>query len=364
MDNEILLFWVEVVESMKGFAKTFIAVLSVCSIFLTCVGKSLSELCLYLLDNNHRKGCKYSIIKSQRDTKFVLDVGEYSICFIKEMIKILEIPMAAYVILQFVLWTGNRLEYVYILFCISILSLSMLIRKKIDKEKVLSVLFKMILLVIGNCIGICVLIKFLSGYVYILSGISIFNFILMKADFCYSRRRHTLKTLKVLELLKSLEGIIYIIYFFMQTMNGYAKNNVDFFLFCGWSIVCLVKCIILVNMNDAPKIEFQIHMKEGIKKTTKTIYQYQCNKVKYSLDDNEVEIINIDEIIFIDYIRKTIRTKRKKVTCLLENDEKIDFEGYKCIKEPWISFYTIEDMKKHITIMNMNNIKKITVENR
>lgn len=76
--------------------------------------------------------------------------------------------------------------------------------------------------------------------------------------------------------------------------------------------LCLIENIIsIVKMNNVPQVEFQINLKNEKINTKNTIYQYQCNKVKYSLEDDSIEIINDDKINSIDYtIRNYISAKK------------------------------------------------------
>ena len=115
-------------------------------------------------------------------------------------------------------------------------------------------------------------------------------------------------------------------------------------------------------MNDETRDEIQIDLKNGKVHTKNTIYQYQCNKVKYALEDGSIEIINDNQIKSIDYTKRNyINTKKKAVVCILKTKEKINFDGYKFIKDCWVSFYNIDDKGKHIKVINMNRIKKIVI---
>ena len=128
-------------------------------------------------------------------------------------------------------------------------------------------------------------------------------------------------------------------------------------------ILCLIEnTISTIIMNDVPRVEFQIDLKNGKVHTKNTIYQYQCNKVKYALEDGSIEIINDNQIKSIDYTKRNyINAKKKAVVCILKTKEKINFDGYKFIKDCWVSFYNIDDKGKHIKVINMNRIKKIVI---
>lgn len=375
MDNIMLTikdFFVGFALSVKPCAAMILTVVSLGSSILTIIGKPLPGILISPKNWKDKAVLKYTIVKAQRDMKYDADIIKTSISLLIEIIKIFEVLLAICIFLYFiVLFTDgneskeNKIAYSCILACIVISSLSAQICKMIKKESVPSIYYKIVFLLIGNFGGLFILMSFINSnddiMIYMmLTCMSIYNFVVMEIDFFTDRNNNIAKKLKITRF---IGGISYIIYFFVSVKNAYDKNNVNMYFFYSWLILCLIENIIsTVKMNDAPWIEFQINLKNGKVNTKNAIYQYQCNKVKYSFEDSSIEIINDNQIKSIEYtIKNYINTKKRTVVCILKTKEKINFDGCKFIKDSWVSFYNIDDKGKHIKVINMNRIKKIMI---
>lgn len=376
MDNVMISirdFFVNFIISVKPYWAFIAAILSFCSTILTCIGKSLSGILISPKNWKYGSVINYKIVKAQRDIKYDIDIWNPVKSLLIEMLKIVEILLAICIFLYFVVpfidgneSNENKIAYVCILACIIITNLSALICKRIKKENIPPILSQSILLLIINCFGLCMLVVSLDNHnvigIYIIMILmSICNLVIIEFGFFKDMNNYITKKLKIL---RYIGGIFYIIHFFVAAMNNQDNNTVNMFFFYGWIVLCVIENIYsIVKMNDAPEVEFQINLNNREVNTKGTIYQYQCNKVKYSLKDGTIEIINDDNIDSIDYTKRYyISTKKKTVICILKTREKMDFDGCKFIKDSWVSFYKIDDKGKHIKVVNMNKIKKIVIK--
>lgn len=374
MDNmmfSIKDFLVSFIISVKPFLAIIFTAFSFCSTILTCIGKSLPGILISPKNLKYREVLKYKIIKAQRDMKYDIDFIKPSISLLIEIFKIFEVLLAICIFLYFVApfiegneTKENKIAYSCIWACIFIFCLSALISKIVKKESVPSIYYKIVFLLTGNFFGLFILVCFLNNngiMIYMmLTCISIYNFVIMEIDFFTDKNNYITRKLKISRF---IGGISYIIYFFVSAKTAYGGHNVNMCFLYSWMILCLIEnTISTIIMNDVPRVEFQIDLKNGKVHTKNTIYQYQCNKVKYALEDGSIEIINDNQIKSIDYTKRNyINTKKKAVVCILKTKEKINFDGYKFIKDCWVSFYNIDDKGKHIKVINMNRIKKIVI---
>lgn len=375
MDNIMLSikdFFVNFIISVKPYVAIIFAVFSVCSTILTCIGKSLPGILISPKNWKYKAVLKYKIVKAQRDMKYDIDFIKPSISLLIEIFKIFEVLLAICIFLYFVApfidgneSKENKIAYSCLWVCLLISSLSALICKIVKKESVPSIYYKIVSLLIGNFLGLFILVSFINSNNDIMTYMmlicmSIYNFVVMEIELFTDKNNYIARKLKISRF---IVGISYIIYFFVSGKKAHGGNNVNMYFFYSWMILCLIENIIsIVKMNDVPQIEFQINLKNGKVHTKNTIYQYQCNKVKYSLEDGSIEIINDNQIKSIDYTKRNyINTKKKAVVCILKTKEKIDFDGCKFIKDSWVSFYNIDDKGKHIKVINMNRIKKIVI---
>lgn len=50
------------------------------------------------------------------------------------------------------------------------------------------------------------------------------------------------------------------------------------------------------------------------------------------------------------------------MTCWLENDDSLNFDGYNFINDLWVRFYKLNENEREIEIINSKNVKKIIIE--
>lgn len=374
MDNMIFSikdFLVSFIISVKPFLAIIFTAFSFCSTILTCIGKSLPGILISPKNLRYREVLKYKIIKAQCDRKYDINLIKPSISLLIEIFKIFEVLLAICIFLYFVVpfidgneSKENKIAYSCILACILIFCLSALISKIVKKESVPSIYYKIVFLLIGDFFGLFILVSLFNNndiMIYMmLTCISIYNFGIMEMDIFTDKNNYIIRKLKISRF---IGGISYIVYFFVSAKNAYAGNNINMYFLYSWMILCLIEnTISIIIMNDVPRVEFQINLKNGKLHTKDTIYQYQCNKVKYSLEDGSIEIINNNQIKSIDYTKRNyINIKKKTVICILKTKEEIEFDGCKFIKDSWVSFYKIDDKGKHIKVINMDRIKKIVI---
>jgi len=172
---------------------------------------------------------------------------------------------------------------------------------------------------------------------------------------------------------KVIWGLVYMtVLFYFTTKDTFVMygNSASVLFFVVYTALCCIES----KMNNNIKVEFKIYMKqnEDIEVTQKAIYQYEYNKVKYILVDGRTKIVDGDEIQFINYtIKNTIwstiknvigKTKRKNVTCLLENNDLLNFDGYEFISDLWIRFYKLNKNESEVKVINSKRVKKIVME--
>lgn len=221
-------FLVNFIVSVKPYLAIIFTIFSFCSAILTCIGKSLPGIFISPKNWKYRTVLKYKIIKAQRDMKYDIDFIKPSISLFIEMIKIFEILLSICIFLYLAVpyidgneTKENKIAYVIILACILISSLSAIIYKILNKENVSVILYKIALLVIGNCFGLFMFVSLFNSNSYneimiyiMLICMSFYNFVIIEIDFFKDKNNYIARKLK---LLRFIGGIFYITYFFVST---------------------------------------------------------------------------------------------------------------------------------------------------
>lgn len=208
-----------------------------------------------------------------------------------------------------------------------------------------------------NTVAVLFFIIFVCNFIIIEFVINVINRIIFNT-------KYKLKRSKKIEIFKMFWGSLYIGVVELFIVNEELLKlgvivNITFFL--GWIISCYIEIIII----NSKKVDFKINKIDDVEITQKAIYQYECDKVKYILSDGCTKVVDSEVIKSIDYTTENIIRRRKKrnVTCFLENNDMLNFDGYNYIKDLWVSFYKLNGNKKEVKIINNKRVKNIVIKN-
>lgn len=363
-----------------------IGFISLIASILTIIGKTLPALLIKPKNWKDRKAIRYSILNSINELENIEDVfTDFLIKFV-QIIMLVVIPLGVLYICLFLIkinwFENNRNADFWIISCICTCILCD-INYKIKYEcKYYHILLGIINVIVGDVFFIkeaadYFMLDSVNKVFILLTVICVFNFLIIEYILIQNRVDSEYRTnwSRIVWFLRIFCGSIYIILIFHCTTEEELTkvgDEVTVFFFALWVILCYIETMV----NNSKKVKFTINKIHGIEITQKAIYQYECNKVKYTLDAGCTKIVDSEEIKSIDYIirykiRKMIWDKIKNfirrrekviVTCLLKNNDMLNFDGYNFTKDLWVSFYKLNGNKREVKIINSKIIKKIIVK--
>ena len=243
----------------------------------------------------------------------------------------------------------------------------------IEKNFYVFFLVKAFCCILVNCIGLLIILNFISsdnayGIYFTVTVMSVLNFILSQMSFTIIDAS---KEVIIISILKVILGTFIIVYILFKTADEQIiTSNIRNLFFIIWTMMCGAEYIIndITRNKYLQYIEYNVYMTEKIVNTRSSIYQYKCDKVKWTLNDGNIEIVDNEVINYIKYTLKTyFPIKRKKVksnvTCSLKNKIEMEFDDYKYIKDSWVAFYKIDEEKneKQVEVFHLDKIKKIDI---
>lgn len=182
--------------------------------------------------------------------------------------------------------------------------------------------------------------------------------------------------------------ILYLV--FNQMLHGFLTNtNISVGLIL-WELSVVIELLIrIITSSDIMPVK--IHTVECVKTTKSRIMQYECNKIKYKLEDGTIEVVDEDVILYMSYntperpcstIYKIIDMfthiymrfkkyplKNLSVECIfkgkeLEKIQTYEIKNYRYIQESWICMEVKNGDYKSYIIVNANRVKKIVCRNK
>ena len=110
--------------------------------------------------------------------------------------------------------------------------------------------------------------------------------------------------------------------------------------------------------------EVVIHTSAGEVKTNKKIVYYKSGKIKYTLLDGTVKLVNVDDVQAIDYNIRSYLRPREKVELINYNGECISYDGYAILSDVWVVFYNVRNRVRETKILKLKDIKEVIVEKK
>lgn len=371
--------WGNVVDSISFIA----SILTIMGAMLPIIKMILRRLLIKPINWKDRKAIRYSILNpiNELEDKEAMPI-EFLIEFAKMTIPIIVLLMTVYICLFWVNYDGlkdNMKGYFLILTEINSCILCELIRTK-NQSKIYRMLFEITNVVLLNFFVLEYVVEYgvlhgIEKMLVLMTIICVCSFITIEWIFFVNRNDdgNRSKWSVLIWAGRVICGSVYMIVLFYFTTSDALK-------ICGkkasllFVIVYAALCYIENKKNNSIKVEFKIYKRqdEDVEVTQKAIYQYEYDKVKYALDNGCTKIIDSDEILSINYtIKNTIwdtvknvigKSKKANVTCWLENDDSLDFDGYNFINDLWVRFYTLNENEREIEIINSKKVKKIITE--
>jgi len=379
--NDIISTVQNMKSNMTVVVDIVVALVSFLASILAIIGKTLPGILIKLKNWKDRKAIRYSILNPiNRSENNEVMVIKLLIEFAKMIIPIIILLMTTNICLFWLNYNGfedNMKAYLLILIGINTCILCEFIETK-KQSKIYRIPFEIVDVILLDFVILKNVVEYgirhgVDIMIVLMTIICVCNFIIIELIFILNRYDNINRS-RGSVLIKGVRlfcGLVYIVVLFYFTTSEslamYGKIATVFF-----GIVWLVLCYIEAKINNSIKVDFKIDTGQDVEVTQKTIYQYECDKVKYILTNGCTKIINSDEIQSISYtIKNTIwdtirnvsgRSRMANVTCLLENNDVLNFDGYNFTKDLWVSFYKLNGNKREVKIINSKIIKKIIVK--
>ncbi len=371
--------WDNVVDLISFIA----SIVTIMGAMLPIIKMILRRLLIKPINWKDRKAIRYSILNPINKSKNneVVPI-EFLIEFAKMMIPIIVLLMTVYICLFWVNYYGfkdNMKGYFLILIEINSCILCELIRTKSQSKKYRKP-FEIINVVLLNFFVLEYVVEYgvlhgVEKMLVLMAIICICSFLTIEWIFFVNRDDdgNRSKWSVLIWAGRVICGSVYMIGLLYFTTS-------DALEICGkkasllFVVVYTALCYIENKKINSIKVEFKIYKRqdEDVEATQTAIYQYEYNKVKYTLDNGCTKIIDSNEILSINYtIKNTIwgtvknvigKSKKANVTCWLENDDSLNFDGYNFINDLWVRFYKLNENEREIEIINSKNVKKIIIE--
>ncbi len=361
-------------SNMMSYLQGIVAIVSFIASILAIIGKTLPGLLVKPKNWKDRKAIRYSILNPINKTeKSSFKEISLIINLLQVFMPILYLGAAIYICsywIEYNRFRNNTNAYFIIMICLY----SSVLCNVFYKTKYQNKCYRIPLVIIYVVLVDAFIFKKAVEYCFpnddktiinLIIIICVCSFIIIDFVFGWSRidKKHKFKWSKKINFLKVLLNLVYMAFYCYCLASEELTRMADIasvIFFTLWTILCFIEN----KIQYALKVEFKIYTGDEFEVTQNAIYQYKYDKVKYILDNGCIKIIDAEEIQSIDYIIEDVtrRHKRKKVICMLKNNDVLNFDGYNFNRDLWVNFYKLNGSKREVKVINIKKVKNIVVE--
>lgn len=373
--------WEKIVDLVSFFA----SILTIIVAILPILKIILKSVLIKPKNWKDRKAIRYSILNPIKESEYnevaiIKLLIEFSKVIIPIIILLVTICMCSFW-LNYSGFKDNMKGYLLILIEINACILCQLIKTK-NLSKIYCILLEIANVVLLDFIILEYVVEYclihgVEIMVVLMTSICVCSFIIIELILVLNRNDNENRSrwFVLIEGFRIIWSSVYmvVLYCFATNESLIMYGNIASVVYI---IIFMLLCCIEDKINNNIKVKFEIDMGQDVEVTQKTIYQYEYDKVKYTLANGCTKIIDSNEIKSINYMIKNTawtnvwnsvksvigKSKMVNVTCLLENDDVLNFDGYNFMKDLWVIFYKLNENEKEIKIINSKRVKKIVIE--
>lgn len=364
--------------NISSIIRYFTVIGSALATVLTIVGLPLSRVFTKLLDFKNRKTVKYMICNKVRKCSYDLARFTFMLTFFK-FIYYFFLPLSFSMFLIFILsFIGNftfLISIQIVLISVSGFVAKRFITRETPDYKLIALYFLLFAILQTYLLS--------SIYGYFLYILVILGFVMVDCVILILVYAHV-KNKTVLWFAIPRHIILYFV-FFLSIYSDKA-NTILTVGVALWNILIIMEMPLHMDIASV-----EIHTVEGVKTTKSRIFQYECNKIMYKMEDGTIEVVDEDSILYISHITpvgfRTIKyiiihfiknmymrlkrnpMKNLSIECLFRGKELKEIHtheiiNYKYTHESWIRMEVRDGDYKSDIIVNANRVKKILCRNK